>query len=140
MSPTPEPRVLEDYLRLPYPVTLYAETDGDYVAEIRDLPGCATQGSTAVEALRLIEEAKELWIETALDRGIPVPVPGADTEYSGRVLLRIPRSLHRKLADGARADGVSLNQHLVELLARGTATGRAANTVPAGRRAHKKAA
>ena len=38
-------------------------------------------------------------------------------DYSGRLLLRIPRSLHKTLKQSAAAEGVSLNQYLVYKLA-----------------------
>lgn len=34
-------------------------------------------------------------------------------EYSGKLVLRIPRSLHKMLKEAAAAEGVSLNQYLV---------------------------
>ena len=37
-------------------------------------------------------------------------------QYSGRVTLRLPKSLHRALANAAEEEGVSLNQHLVTVL------------------------
>ena len=37
--------------------------------------------------------------------------------YSGRLVLRIPRSLHRKLKEAAEAEGVSLNQYMLYKLA-----------------------
>ena len=39
-------------------------------------------------------------------------------EYSGKVNLRIPRSLHKELAEHARQEGVSLNQYMVYKLSR----------------------
>jgi len=39
-------------------------------------------------------------------------------EYSGRLILRIPRSLHKSLKEAAAAEGVSLNQYLVYKLSR----------------------
>lgn len=38
--------------------------------------------------------------------------------YSGRLVLRIPRSLHRTLKQEAAAEGVSLNQYMLYKLAR----------------------
>ncbi len=38
--------------------------------------------------------------------------------YSGRIVLRIPRSLHKKLKDEATVEGVSLNQYMLYKLAR----------------------
>lgn len=38
--------------------------------------------------------------------------------YSGRLVIRIPRSLHKSLKDKAAIEGVSLNQYLLYKLAR----------------------
>ncbi len=39
-------------------------------------------------------------------------------EYSGRLVLRIPRSLHRSLKEQAELEGVSLNQYMLYKLSR----------------------
>ena len=60
---------------------------------IRDLPGCMTQGETLSEAMKNIEETRELWIETVYDTGKKdIPLPSTENEYSGRLLLRIPNT------------------------------------------------
>jgi len=107
---------LNFYLEQKYPVTLYPALEGGYVAEIKDLPGCITQGETAEESMAEVEDARVLWIETAYEHGDDIPLPCTDTQYSGKTLLRMPRSLHKKLAEGAEREGISLNQHLVSLL------------------------
>lgn len=66
---------LEDYLELMYPITLYPDSEGGYVAEIKDLPGCLTQGETLEEVMTNIKEAKELWLETAMEAGDEIPLP-----------------------------------------------------------------
>lgn len=109
-------RPVEYYLGLSYPVTLYPDPTGGFTAEIKDLPGCLTQGETADEAMENIQDAKALWIETTYDDGKEIPVPSTDEQYSGKLLLRISRSLHRKLAEQAEQEGVSLNSHLGILL------------------------
>ncbi|MDJ0734761.1 MAG: toxin-antitoxin system HicB family antitoxin [Nostocaceae cyanobacterium] len=107
---------LEYYLSLQYPVTLYPEPEGGYVAQIKDLPGCLTQGETPEETIANINEARELWIETAYEAGDDIPLPSSDDSYSGRLLVRMPKSLHRRLASTAECEGVSLNQYIVFLL------------------------
>ncbi|MFM2377444.1 MAG: hypothetical protein RLZZ143_20 [Cyanobacteriota bacterium] len=42
---------LEFYLWLKYPITIYPDDQGGYVSEIKDLPGCFTQGETIEETL-----------------------------------------------------------------------------------------
>ena len=66
---------LDDYLNLQYAITIYPEIEGGYVAEIKDLPGCLTQGDSLEETINNINEAKELWIETAYDAGDAIPLP-----------------------------------------------------------------
>lgn len=109
-------RNLEHYLGLRYPITLQAEAEGGFVAEVADLPGCLSQGETVAEAVANVEEARRLWLETAWEHGDEIPLPAAEADYSGRLLVRMPRTLHRKLAEGARREGVSLNQHILALL------------------------
>ena len=70
-----ETRSLDYYLTLKYPITIYPDPDGGYVAEIRDLPGCLTQGETIEEIIHNINEARELWLETVYELGRAIPLP-----------------------------------------------------------------
>lgn len=107
---------LEYYLNLQYPITLYSDPEGGYVAQIKDLPGCLTQGETLEETMANMNEARELWIETAYFADDNIPVPSSDDSYSGKLLVRMPKSLHRRLSETAEREGVSLNQYIVYLL------------------------
>ncbi|RCJ40466.1 antitoxin HicB [Nostoc punctiforme NIES-2108] len=107
---------LEYYLNLQYPVTLYPDPDEGYVAQIKDLPGCLTQGETLEETIANLNEARELWIETAYEAGDDIRLPSSNDNYSGKLLLRLPKSLHRRLAETSEREGVSLNQYIVSLL------------------------
>lgn len=69
---------LEFYKSLKYPITLHEDEDGGYVAQIKDLPGCITQGDSLEESVEMLKEAKELWLETAYERGIPIPPPSTE--------------------------------------------------------------
>lgn len=56
--------------------------------------------------------------EKAMERGREFPKPNVpDEEYSGRVTLRLPRSMHKKSAQIAKLEDVSLNQYLVAVVA-----------------------
>jgi len=107
---------LEYYLKLQYPITIYPDIEGGYVAQIKDLPGCLTQGETIEETMININEARELWIETAYEAGDNIPLPSTDDSYSGKLMLRMPKSLHRRLSETAEREGVSLNQYIVSLV------------------------
>ncbi len=89
------------------------------MAQIKDLPGCLTQGETLDEPIANINEGQELWIETAYEAGDDIPLPSTDDTYSGKLLLRMPKSLHRRLAEEAGRENVSLNQYIVSVLSRG---------------------
>lgn len=111
-----EKQSLEYYSSLEYPVTVYPDADSGYAAEIKDLPGCLTQGETLEETMTNINEARELWLETVYENNDKIPLPSTDDNYSGKLLLRMPKSLHRRLAEAADKEGVSLNQYIVFLL------------------------
>lgn len=112
---------LDYYMRLRYAVTLMPYPDGGYFAKIEDLPGCMTEGDNLNDAMAMIEDAKAAWISVALEDGRPVPEPDAmESDYSGRFVVRIPKSLHETLAIQAKSEGVSLNQLVLYYLARGS--------------------
>lgn len=108
---------LEYYMKLPYRIVFYPAEEGGYVVEIPDLPGCLSQGETLEEAMQMIQDAKKCWIETCMELERPVPEPTPE-EYSGKLNIRIPKSLHRILAEKAKEEKVSLNQYISYQLAR----------------------
>ena len=83
---------------------------------LQDLPGCLTIGETIEDVIRNAEDAKREWISAAIEDGIDIAEPVNLDEYSGQFKLRIPKSLHRKLAERSREEGVSMNQYCVYLL------------------------
>ncbi len=104
-------------LRKPYARVLVPESDGSYRAEILEFPGCFAVGESALEALSELEATAEDWVEAAIEMGTPIPAPFEETDYSGKLVLRFPKSLHRKAALAAQRDGTSLNQFIVSSLA-----------------------
>lgn len=115
---------LEEYLSLEYPFTVIADPAGGYVVAFPDLPGCLTQFDRLEELPAMVADARRLWMETAYEAGHDIPLPSYPEEYSGKFNLRVPRSLHRSLAEAAERQGVSLNQYVVSLLSRGDAQAR----------------
>lgn len=113
---------LEEYLALEYPFNVIADPEGGYVIVFPDLPGCVTQAETLNEIVPMAEDARALWLEAAYEQeGLEIPLPSYPEEYSGKFNLRLPRSLHRKLAEAAEREGISLNSYAAEVLARGDA-------------------
>jgi predicted RNase H-like HicB family nuclease len=111
-----EQKPLDYYLNLKYPITITPDIDSGYVAEVKDLPGCFSQGETIEETYENIEDARRLWIESAYEDGITIPLPKTEKGYSGKFIIRVPKSLHSKLDELAEKEGVSLNQYLVSTL------------------------
>jgi predicted RNase H-like HicB family nuclease len=110
---------LQYFMGLNYPVTVEIVEDyGEsyFSLEVPDLPGCGAYGPTIEEAFERLEEAKELWIEASLNRGLDISEPVSEEDYSGKFLLRIPSRLHMKLADYAKKNKVSLNQYVKSVL------------------------
>lgn len=113
-------RTVEEYLALPYTIEVHRDdSDGElaYVARVVELPGCLTQADTFEELEEMVQDAMRAWIESALEDGAPVPEPRQVEEYSGKFVVRVPRSLHRQLAITAERDGVSLNAYVSTKLA-----------------------
>ncbi|MGE5591773.1 MAG: toxin-antitoxin system HicB family antitoxin [Bacillota bacterium] len=65
----------------------------------------------------MAQDAKKTWLLDALNHGETIPEP-VDEAYSGRILLRTPRSLHKELVERARREGVSLNQFMIYQLSK----------------------
>lgn len=53
----------------------WSDEDGVFVAEAPELPGCLAHGDTQQAALERINEAVDLWLETAREFGDPIPEP-----------------------------------------------------------------
>ena len=111
------PEQIRNYLSQPYSRVLVRDPSGRYFAEILELPGCFSEGDSPDAAIRNLDEAMAGWIDSALDSGQQIPPPLEIAGYSGRVLLRLPKSLHREAVRRAEIEGVSLNQYLVVAIA-----------------------
>jgi len=115
-----------------YPILIEEGTDTRaFGVVVPDLPGCFSAGDTLDEALEAAKEAAAAWIDTALDKGMPVPSPSSLATarklpgYRGwavglievddsllddiveRVNITLPRRVLRRLDDLARTAGQS---------------------------------
>jgi len=103
-----------EYINLPYNYIIKPVSDesGSYFhASVLELDGCQSTGESFQEAYNNLMEAMEGWIETKLENGYPVPVPLETDRFSGKFVIRLPKSLHFRLAMEAEKEGVSLNQY-----------------------------
>lgn len=113
--------MVEHYADLPYTFTIEKWDDGNgpyYIARVLELPGCMIHGDTPVEAMGEMMDVMRDWVRTNLELGHKIPEPSQRQYYSGKVVLRMPPSLHESLMRRAAIEGVSLNQYMVSALAR----------------------
>lgn len=88
-----------------------------FEARVAELPDVAEYADSFGEAYALAIDTLEVTAEIFASQGksMPEPIIPAD-DFSGRVTLRLSKSLHRALAKAAEDEGVSLNQHLSNVL------------------------
>jgi antitoxin HicB len=91
--------------------------EGEWLATIDALPGCTARGATPDDAIEQASEAMAAWLVTAKREGRDVPEPKTSQSHSGRLLLRMPQTLHAELARTAERENVSLNQFITDALA-----------------------
>ena len=125
-------RDVDYYRSLPYAIELRQYEDGTWFARMPELRGCMTEADTLEETMEMIRDAQRGWIEACLEDGTPIPEPQHSQPYSGQFRVRLPRSLHRELAERAEQEGTSLNQMVVSVLS------RAAGMPPARRRTGRR--
>ena len=121
-----EKLTLAEYLALPYNVEITLERGGGRIrwkASVEELSGCLAEGDTPDQALGRLRTAMESWLKSAIADEREIPLPGkkqagsrsADS-YSGRFLVRMPKSLHAELASAAERQQVSLNRFVTDVL------------------------
>lgn len=98
---------------------------GGYLAVFPDLPLVMSDGATPEEALANGLDALNCALEALVEQGRPIPEPGQAT---GKMALRMPKSLHARLIARARAEGVSINTAAVSILAESLGRHQAAGT------------
>ena len=108
---------IENILNKPYSRNFILNEDSTYSVEILEFSGCYSQGDNLEEAMNNLNDAARDWIEASLDLGQDIPEPNMNKGYSGRIVLRMPKGIHRKAASMAETEGVSLNHYLVTSVA-----------------------
>ena len=117
---------IEEYMKLDYLFVVVPFSESDfkgYRAFLLDIPAIESIGSTPEEAISDLGNVKKEWFAFAIEKSIPIPEPNTDfpqaLSYSGRITLRMPKSLHRQVSERAILNGVSLNAYLNEVIQRG---------------------
>ena len=112
-------KTIDDYMKKAYRMEIVEDKDeGGFVVTYPDLPGCISCGETIESAVANAIDAKEVWLEAAIEEGIEINEPDSLDDYSGQFKLRIPKSLHKSLAEHSQREGISMNQYCVYLLSK----------------------
>ena len=90
----------------------WSQEDEAFVARAAEFPSLAAHGDTLENALREIKTVVEFVLQDLEETDEFVPEPFGKRSFSGRLVLRMPEYLHRKLALESMQQGVSLNQLL----------------------------
>ena len=105
---------IAEYLRLPY-TRIIQEMDDEsghyFYGRIMELDGCQSTGNTIEELYSNLNEALEGYIETKIENNLGISLPVVQDNFSGKFLVRLPKSLHMRLSIEAEKEGVSLNQY-----------------------------
>lgn len=76
-------KTIDHYMALPYTLEIVPDTEqGGWFIKVKELRGCMTQADTWDEILPMVEEAKRLWLEVALEYGDAIPKPSRVVEVS----------------------------------------------------------
>jgi len=115
-------KTLNEYMEMPYRMEIVEDKyEGGYVVSFPELPGCITCGETIESALANAVDAKREWLIATMENGMEINEPGVLDNYSGQFKLRMPKSLHKSLAEHSKEEGISMNQYCVYLLAKNDA-------------------
>jgi len=102
-----------------------AADGGGFMFTMPDIPGVVADGETELAAIKDGREAFLATVSAMVDRGQEVPAPAFNVEdftpasASGKVLARLPRSMHMQLTARAKTEGVSLNSLVLAFIAEG---------------------
>ena len=114
---------LEYYMNLNYKIEIVKdEVEGGYVLSIPDLKGCLTCADQLDQGIEMLEDAKKQWLIVAIESGYEIPEPNVLENYSGQFKLRLPKSLHKELAEKSKYEGISMNQYCLYLLSKNSST------------------
>lgn len=112
---------LDYYLSLPYKIEITPipeKEGGGFMATMPEIGKFAIigDGDTIEEAINNLKEVQKEQFQEWIDEQITIPEPIAEQNFSGKFMVRVPKSLHRELVSKAKKEGTSLNQFITYLL------------------------
>ena len=92
----------------------WSDEDQEYMATCPAFSGLSAFGATEEEALHEAKIALDGFIQTYQANRMALPEPIVRTSYSGKLQLRLEKTLHRLTSQAAEAQGVSLNTYIAD--------------------------
>jgi len=97
----------------------WSDEDGEYVAVVPEFPYLSALAGTPGQAASELTAVIDTVLEVMAEKGDVPPEPQILSSFSGQLRVRLPRTLHQRLAGRAKMEDVSLNTLIVSLLAEG---------------------
>ena len=131
-------KAVEEILARPYEIDFEygANSEDGVLAYVVEWPDCFAAGRDRTDALTALERAMRELARYRLEHGLEIPDPASG--FSGKVLLRMPKKLHRDAERNATRDGVSLNTWLTTAIAREVGPAKERDRATSTRLAEKK--
>lgn len=112
-------KTLDEYLRMPYRMEIVPDPDeGDLLHRTLNSQAAFLPARQLRKRQRMLWMQKTQWLKAAYEDGVAINVPDSEKEYSGQFKLRMPKTLHRLLAEKSKQEGISMNQYCLFLLSR----------------------
>lgn len=96
-----------------YEVRVYPKKADDgstyWTAVYPSIPGCVGGGDTPEEAIIEAQENLEVYLEYLEEEKRPIPAEDYEPQYSGKIAFRTSRSTHKRIAEIADREGISIN-------------------------------
>lgn len=95
------------------------DKNNEYGAYIEEAPEVSAYGKTVDMAVKELQVVFKEWLKVSKQEKYPIPEPLNLKKYSGKFVLRLPKSLHKRIIERANKDNISLNQELIYFITKG---------------------
>lgn len=95
----------------------WSDEDKVFIGRVIEFPSLAAHGNTQEKALKEIRGVVKFVLEDMAGAGEKIPQPLSKREFSGKLNVRMPKDLHRRLTVESECEGVSLNTWINRKLA-----------------------
>lgn len=97
---------------------IWSEEDQEYVGLCTEFPSLSWLDETQEEALQGVRQLVSEVIEDMQKNNEEIPEPFSTRKFSGKFIVRVPPELHRRIAEEAAEEGVSINRLITSRLAK----------------------